>query len=166
MNRMQRFTSAVSSVALVLIAGALIWSAVQTELQRRTIESLMTGSVESGPTRLETSVQVLEISHHVTIEPGEATVIDLAPGVWQILSGMGNVEGQYMTLTSLEHRTAASWTGFSTIVSVISDPVAARETDSAGLVMPGGPMEIAMHGSDQSWPVDIRRVICPEDVMS
>ncbi len=153
----------VATFALVVIAAGSVYGIVSAELQRREY-SAITASMESSDAMvpIETTVTVLDVSQHVSGEPGEEVTIELSPGVWEVLGG--GTDDDPVTLASLVHPITTTWTGFRNVISVLPLDEAEHAMDERG-VMPEGPMTLSV-ATDAAWVVDFRRQVCPGDYAS
>ena len=111
---------------------------------------------------LEVESIVLDVSQHVSGEPGEEVTIELSPGVWEVLGG--GTDDDPVTLASLVHPITTTWTGFRNVISVLPLDEAEHAMDERG-VMPEGPMTLSV-ATDEAWVVDFRRQVCPGDYAS
>lgn len=155
---------AVGALALVVIAAAKVYDSVGFELQRRDLARLRSMAEPMGPSNdmLEFESIVLDVSQHVTGEPGEEVTVELSPGVWEVLGG--GTDDQPVTLASRVRPITTTWTGFRNVISVLPLDEAERAMDERG-VMPEGPMTLSVH-TDEAWIVDFRRQVCPGDYAS
>ena len=120
-----------------------------------------TREVPVDETVVQMESSVLHTYSEVLLEPGEPVEIRLGPGVYEV-SG-GDIDHS-ISLSSMTHATGASWAGPRQILSVVEAPAAEiRDVDSAGLVMPYGPMVLSSSAIKQPRTVTFRRVWCPED---
>ena len=113
----------------------------------------------------ETVVQLESVVRHtfteVLLEPSEPVEIRLGPGVYEVLGGDIH---HSISLSSTTQAMGASWAGPREILSVVEAPVAEiRDVDSAGLVMPYGPMVLSSSAIKEPRTVTFRRIWCPED---
>lgn len=144
----------ITAVALVLIAVALLWIAISTELRYHRLGMGIDGEIE-------VTSEVVDTSYHFRGEPGDSEIITLGVGVWEIL---GASEDAPITLASVNHSRVAGWTGFRQVVTIVdADAATASRADSAGPVLPYGPMRLSVE-AERPWVVDVRRVLCPSDV--
>ena len=115
--------------------------------------------VEETVVQMESSV--LHTYSEVLLEPGEPVEIRLGPGVYEV-SG-GDIDHS-ISLGSTTHAMGASWAAPRAILTVVEAPAAEiRDVDSAGLVMPYGPMVLSSSAIKQPRTLTFRRVWCPED---
>ena len=113
----------------------------------------------------ETVVQMESVVRHtfteVLLEPGEPVEIRLGPGVYEVLGG--DIDHS-ISLSSTTQATGASWAGPREILSVVEASAAEIwDVDSAGLVMPYGPMVLSSSAIKEPRTMTFRRVWCPED---
>ena len=152
-------TARVTAIALVLIATTLLWSAISTELRYHGL-GLGIGELRSSG-EIEVTSEVVDTSYHFRGEPGDSEIITLGVGVWEIL---GASEDAPITLASVNHSQVTGWTGFRQVVTVVdADAATVNRADSAGPVLPYGPMRLSVE-AERPWVVDVRRVLCPSDV--
>jgi hypothetical protein len=113
----------------------------------------------------ETVVQMESVVRHtfteVLLEPGEPVEIRLGPGVYEVLGG--DIDHS-ISLSSTTQATGASWAAPREILSVVEASAAEIwDVDSAGLVMPYGPMVLSSSAIKEPRTMTFRRVWCPED---
>ena len=154
----------ITAVALVLIATALIWSAISTELRYHGLGLGIGGYFAYAPLRdggIEMTSEVVDTSYHFRGEPGDSEIVTLGVGVWEVLGASEEVP---IELASVNHSTVTGWTGFRQVVTVVdADAATVNRADSAGPVLPYGPMRLSVE-AEGPWVVDVRRVLCPSDV--
>ena len=155
------------ALAAVVIATALSVNAAMNVLQRidsaafyERTSNLMAGG-EGEVREVEVETFVYETSAHFTGEPGEEVTVNLSPGVWEVLGGGSNDDLNIQTRLS-SSSSVSTWTGFRNVISVLPMGEYEAMSDQRGLVMPEGPMTLAVSG-DQQWSVDFLRVVCPGD---
>ncbi|MCY3749079.1 MAG: hypothetical protein OXG64_07270 [Chloroflexi bacterium] len=149
-------TVAAGVLLAVYIYFALLLPAFIT--QTTTVE---TREVPVEETVVQMASMVRHTSSEVLLTPGQPVEIDLGPGVYEV-SG-GDIDHS-ISLGSTTHATGASWAGPRQILSVVEAPAAEiRDVDSAGLVMPYGPMVLSSSAIKEPRTLTFRRVWCPED---
>lgn len=127
-------------------------------MQETTVETREV-PVEETVVQMESSV--LHTYSEVLLEPGESVEIRLGPGVYEVLGG--DIDHS-ISLGSTTQARGASWAAPRAILTVVEAPAAEiRDVDSAGLVMPYGPMVLSSSAIKEPRTVTFRRVWCPED---
>ena len=115
--------------------------------------------VEETVVQMESSV--LHTFSEVLLEPGEPVEIRLGPGVYEVLGG--DIDHS-ISLGSTTQAMGASWAAPRAILTVVEASAAEiGDVDSAGLIMPYGPMVLSSSAIKQPRTLTFRRVWCPED---
>ncbi len=157
----------VATLALVVIAVAVTFNTVGIELQRRELARFTSRAEPMGFSEprgeLELETFVVDVSQHVSGDPGEEVTVELSPGVWEVLGG--GTDDQPVSLTSQVRPFAMSWTGFRTVISVLPLDEADRAMNGGTSVVPAGPVTLSVD-TDEAWVVDFRRQVCPGDYAS
>ncbi len=150
----------VTVAAGVLVAGYLyLYLVLPNAIRHQT--TVETRNVPVEETVVQVATTVRDTFAEVLLRPGEPLEIDLGPGVYEVLGGDIH---HSISLSSTTQARGASWAGPREILSVVEAPAAEiRDADSAGLVMPYGPMVLSSSDIKEPRTVTFRRVWCPKD---